>query len=47
MWFVDGWDIFNGRRGMFAVDGVHLSRNGVDRFSDLLEGVAKDIWQGN
>ena len=36
--FVDVWDRFYGRRDLYARDGVHLSRKGVDVLSGCLEG---------
>ena len=35
--FVDEWDRFFGRRELYAWDGVHLSRKGVDVLSNCLE----------
>ena len=35
--FVDDWDRVFGRRELYARDGVHLSRKGVDVLSECLE----------
>ena len=45
--FMDGWDMFYGRRELFARDGLHLSRRGMESFSDLLEGFVRATCQGN
>ena len=41
MSFMDEWSDFFGRRDLFAMDGVHLSRQGVKVLSDCLERAVK------
>ena len=36
--FIDEWDRFYGRQELYAMDGVHFSRKGVDVLSECLEG---------
>ena len=45
--FLDGWDNFYGRRHLYARDGLHLSREGVEMLSKLLEGAVEGLCQGN
>ena len=40
--FMDEWREFSGRKELFAMDGVHLSRLGVKVLSDCLERAVRD-----
>ena len=41
MFFMDEWCEFYGRKDLFAMDGVHLSRKGVKMMSECLEKAVK------
>ena len=45
--FVDEWSTFVGRKELFAMDGLHLSRKGVNVLSDSLEEAVRIVSQGN
>ena len=44
--FIDEWDRFYGRQELYAMDGVHFSRKGVQELSECLERAVKQN-QGN
>ena len=45
--FMDEWDRFYGRQELYARDGIHFSRKGVQALSECLERVVKQYSQGN
>ena len=45
--FMDEWDRFVGRRELYAMDGIHFSRKGVQVLSECLEKVVRQHSQGN
>ena len=45
--FVDEWDRFYGRQELYAMDGVHFSRKGVQELSECLERAVRQYSQGN
>ena len=44
--FVDNWDCFYGKEHLYARDGVHLSKKGVQEFADSLERVINPSFLG-
>ena len=45
--FIDEWDRFYGRQELYAMDGVHFSRKGVQELSECLERAVRQYSQGN
>ena len=45
--FLDEWDRFYGRHELYAMDGVHFSRKGVQELSECLERAVRLYSQGN
>ena len=45
--FMDEWDRFYGRQELYAMDGVHLNRKGVQELSECLERAVGQYSQGN
>ena len=45
--FMDEWSRFYGRQELYAIDGVHFSRKGVQALSECLERVVRQVGQGN
>ena len=45
--FMDEWDRFYGRQDLYARDGIHFSRKGVQEFSECIERVVRQYGQGN
>ena len=45
--FMDEWSKFYGRKELYAIDKVHLSKRGVDVLSDCLERAIGSCFQGN
>lgn len=44
--FMDEWDRLLGRREVYAWDGVHLSRRGIDGLSECLERAVGRVCRG-
>ena len=45
--FMDEWDRFYGRQELYARDGIHFSRKGVQELSECLERTVRQYSQGN
>ena len=45
--FMDEWDRFFGRQELYARDGIHFSRKGVQELSECLERTVRQYSQGN
>ena len=45
--FVDMWNDFYNRTGLYHTDGLHLSAVGAARFGRLLSGAVRSFWAKN
>ena len=45
--FMDEWSRLYGRQELYARDGVHFSRKGMQELSECLERVVRQSSQGN
>ena len=45
--FLDEWDRFFGRQELYAMDGIHFSRKGVQELSECVERAVRQYRQGN
>lgn len=45
--FMDEWSRFYGRQELYAMDGIHFSRKGVQELSECIERAVRQAGQGN